>query len=57
MAAVGDPFDVQLVDTEYLAELELTISLMIAANESPGQLRQEQIDRILHAESSAEPAA
>jgi hypothetical protein len=42
-----DPYDVPLVDTDLLAELELCVELMIAASASPGPLSTEEIDQIL----------
>ena len=42
-----DPFDVELVDHVLLEELQLTIDLMAAANQSDASLSLTQIDRIL----------
>ena len=42
-----DPLDVELQDDELLAEVELTASLIVAANESDGHLSADEIDRIL----------
>jgi hypothetical protein len=43
----GDPFDVELEDTDLLAEVELTTSLIAAANQSDGPLSPNEIDRLL----------
>jgi hypothetical protein len=43
----SDPFDVELEDTELLAEVELTTTLIAAANESEGPLESAEIDRLL----------
>lgn len=43
----GDPLDVKLEDTELLVEVELTTTLIAAANESEGPLPVEEIDRLL----------
>ena len=42
-----DPFNVELQDDDLLAEVELTASLIVAANQSEGRLTSEEIDRIL----------
>jgi hypothetical protein len=42
-----DPFDVRLEDTEMLDEVELTANLIVAANQSTGQMSASEIDRIL----------
>ena len=42
-----DPFDVELEDPELLDEVNLTASLMVAANQSDGPLPAEEIDRLL----------
>jgi hypothetical protein len=42
-----DPFDVELEDDELLAEVELTASLIAAANQSDVHLTNDEIDRIL----------
>ena len=42
-----DPFDVELEDPELLDEVNLTASLMVAANQSDGPLPTEEIDRLL----------
>jgi hypothetical protein len=42
-----DPFDVELEDPELLAEVSLTASLMVAANQSEGPLSVEEIDHLL----------
>lgn len=42
-----DPLDVELQDDELLAEVELTASLIVAANDADGHLSAEEIDRIL----------
>lgn len=43
----GDPFDVELEDAELLDEVELTTTLIAAANQSEGPLPVEEIDRLL----------
>lgn len=43
----GDPFDVELEDTDLLAEVEMTTSLIAAANQSEGPLSLEEIDELL----------
>ena len=43
----GDPFDVELTDTDLLAEVELTTTLIAAANESEGPIPVSEIDRLL----------
>lgn len=43
----GDPFDVELEDTDLIDEVELTTSLMAAANQSEGRLTAEEIDQLL----------
>ena len=43
----GDPFDVELEDTDLLAEVELTTTLIAAANQSTGPLSAAEIDRLL----------
>jgi len=43
----GDPLDVELEDTELLAEVELTTTLIAAANQSEGRLEADEIDRLL----------
>ncbi len=42
-----DPLDVPLVDAVFLAELELTTTLIVAANQSGGRLSQDEIDVLL----------
>jgi hypothetical protein len=42
-----DPFDVSLEDGELMDEVELTASLIVAANQSDDPLSVEEIDRIL----------
>jgi hypothetical protein len=42
-----DALDVQLDDPELRAEMELTVQLMVRANESPVALSQEEIDTCL----------
>lgn len=42
-----DPFDVELEDTDLLAEVELTATLIAAANQSEGPLAPDEIDRLL----------
>jgi hypothetical protein len=44
---VPDQFDVELMDHVLLEELQLTIDLMAAANQSDASLSLTQIDRIL----------
>jgi hypothetical protein len=44
---VNDQFDVTLVDTELLTEVQLTTDLMIAANTSTSPLSTQTIDCIL----------
>ena len=43
----GDPLDVELEDSELLAEVDLTTTLIAAANQSEGPLEAEEIDRLL----------
>ena len=43
----GDPFDVELEDTELLDEVDLTTTLIAAANQSEGPLPVEEIDKLL----------
>ena len=43
----GDPLDVELEDAELLVEVELTATLIAAANQSDGPLAPEEIDRLL----------
>jgi hypothetical protein len=43
----GDPFDVELEDADLLAEVELTASLIAAANQSTGPLSTAEIDHVL----------
>ena len=43
----GDPFEVDLEDRVLLEELDLTTSLIAAANAAPGRLSSEEIDRVL----------
>ena len=42
-----DPFDVELEDSELLDEVDLTASLIVAANQSDGHLSVEEIDHLL----------
>lgn len=44
---MGDQLDVVLEDSELLAEVELTTSLICAANASEARLSGEEIDRVL----------
>jgi hypothetical protein len=44
---MSDKFDVSLVDTALLAELELTTTLMVAANESDRHLTPDEVDALL----------
>ncbi len=43
----GDPLDVQLEDTDLLDEVDLTTTLIAAANQSEGPLPVEEIDKLL----------
>ena len=43
----GDPFDIELEDTDLLHEVELTTTLIAAANQSDGPLAPDEIDRLL----------
>ncbi|MCW2856408.1 MAG: hypothetical protein JWR52_2023 [Marmoricola sp.] len=43
----GDPFDVELEDSDLLHEVELTTTLIAAANQSEGPLAPDEIDRLL----------
>ena len=43
----GDPLEVELEDTDLLDEVELTTTLIAAANQSDGPLGIEEIDRLL----------
>lgn len=43
----GDPFDVELEDADLLEEVELTTTLIAAANQSDGPLPAAEIDRLL----------
>lgn len=43
----GDPYDVELEDPDLLAEVDLTATLIAAANASEGRLPPEVIDRLL----------
>ena len=43
----GDPLDVELEDLDLLDEVEMTTSLIAAANQSVGPLRPEEIDQLL----------
>lgn len=47
MHPARDSLDVSLHDSELADEVELTAVLMVAANESPSALAQEEIDEIL----------
>ncbi|HET8561753.1 MAG TPA: hypothetical protein VFL69_14625 [Marmoricola sp.] len=44
---MDDPFDVSLEDGELMDEVELTASLIVAANQSDRPLSREEIDKIL----------
>lgn len=44
---MSDPLDVELEDVELLGEVELTATLIAAANQSEGPLSLEEIDRLL----------
>ena len=43
----GDPFDVELEDVELLDEVELTATLIAAANQTEEPLPRAEIDRLL----------
>jgi hypothetical protein len=43
----GDPLDVELEDVDLLDEVDLTTTLIAAANQSDGPLPPEEIDRLL----------
>ncbi|HEX4189853.1 MAG TPA: hypothetical protein VHZ06_02580 [Marmoricola sp.] len=43
----GDPLDVELEDADLLDEVDLTTTLIAAANQSDGPLPPEEIDRLL----------
>ncbi len=49
---MDDQFDVSLEDDELLDEVELTASLMVAANRADRHLRQDEIDQVLGLETS-----
>ena len=42
-----DPYDVRLEDDELLSEVELTASLIVAANQSDAHLTPHEIDQAL----------
>ena len=42
-----DQLDVDLEDSDLLSEVELSVSLMIAATESAGPLSRDEIDELL----------
>lgn len=42
-----EPLDPNLRDHDALEEIELTSDLMIAASQSEGKLRQDEVDQIL----------
>ncbi len=42
-----DPLDVHLEDGELLDEVEMTASLIVAANQSDAPLSESEIDRVL----------
>jgi hypothetical protein len=44
---MDDQFDVSLEDDELLDEVELTASLMVAANRADRHLTQDEIDQVL----------
>lgn len=58
----GDPLLVEqaararLNEAEQHAEMDLSVRLIIAANDSPGQLSQKDLDRLLKVRSSSRPA-
>ncbi|MFL6159490.1 MAG: hypothetical protein ACJ72D_25685 [Marmoricola sp.] len=43
----GDPYDVELEDADLLAEVDLTTTLIAAANQCDGPLPADEIDRLL----------
>lgn len=43
----GDPLDVQLEDVDLLDEVDLTTTLIAAANQSDGPIPVEEIDKLL----------
>lgn len=43
----GDPLDVQLEDVDLLDEVDLTTTLIAAANQSEGPIPVEEIDKLL----------
>ncbi len=49
---MDDQFDVSLEDDELLDEVELTASLMVAANRADRHLTQDEIDQVLGLEAS-----
>ena len=51
-----DALDVSLHDSDLAAEVELTASLMVAANESASALAREEVDRILGVRRDPAPA-
>jgi hypothetical protein len=46
-AAVVDPLDVDLEDSDLLGEVELTAALIVAANQADERLSTTEIDRVL----------
>jgi hypothetical protein len=58
---MSDRFDVSLVDSALLAELELTTTLMIAANKTDRHLTPDEVDALLglppHAPTGSTPLA
>jgi hypothetical protein len=46
-ALSGDPLEVELEDADLLDEVELTTTLIAAANQSDGPLPASEIDRLL----------
>ncbi|HEU4512419.1 MAG TPA: hypothetical protein VFR87_04895 [Nocardioidaceae bacterium] len=44
---VADHLDVSLEDAELRAEVELTVRLILAANDSDSRLNPDEVDRIL----------
>jgi hypothetical protein len=54
---VDDQLNVPLEDSELLAEVELTTNLIIAASEAETTLPQDEVDRLLGLEDTADPSA
>jgi hypothetical protein len=47
VVVVGDPFEVELTDMDLLDEVELTATLIAAANQSEDHLAADEIDKLL----------